>query len=69
MWNDLDYMKQKAIFTIDENTYPSSDLKKFLVDKNLHWIPLIDVGVSLLDHESIELGKKLDVFLRNVSHF
>lgn len=29
---------------------------------------MIDVGVSLLDHESIELGKNLDVFLRNVSN-
>lgn len=39
-----------------------------MVEKNLHWIPLIDVGVSLLDHESIELGRELDVFLKNVSH-
>lgn len=57
MWNDLDYMKQKAIFTIDETAYPSSSLNKLLKDKNLHWIPLIDVGVSLSDKESINLGK------------
>lgn len=49
MWNDLDYMSKKAIFTIDENAYPSSELKELLKEKNLHWIPLIDVGVSLLD--------------------
>lgn len=30
MWNDLDYMSQKAIFTIDENTYPSTRLRKIL---------------------------------------
>jgi alpha-glucosidase (family GH31 glycosyl hydrolase) len=28
---------------------------------------LIDVGVSLLDRESIDMGKKLDVFLRDVN--
>ena len=49
MWNDLDYMRQKAIFTIDETAYPSSKLKSLLENKNLRWIPLIDVGVSLLD--------------------
>ncbi len=66
MWNDLDYMKSKAIFTIDESKYPSSTLKSLLEKKNLHWIPLIDVGVSLLDKESIDEGKKQDVFLKSV---
>jgi hypothetical protein len=37
-----------------------------LKNKNLHWIPLIDVGVSLLDKESINLGTKMDVFLKDV---
>ncbi len=39
-----------------------------MLEKSLHWIPLIDVGVSLMDRESIDLGKRMDVFLRDVHH-
>ena len=30
IWSDLDYMKDKAIFTINEDVYPPSQFKSFL---------------------------------------
>ena len=55
-------MKQKAIFTLDQSQYPAEEFKGLLKEKNLHWVPLIDVGVSLNDHVGIDEGKKMDVF-------
>ena len=56
MWSDLDYMKNKAIFTNDEINYPPHKLTKLLEDHKLHYIPLIDAGVSLDDRPSITSG-------------
>ena len=53
MWSDLDYMKSKSIFTLDETNYPGDKMRSLLSDNDLHYIPLIDVGISLEDKVAI----------------
>ena len=67
MWSDLDYMKNMAIFTIDEENYPPKQMRSFLNESSLHYIPLIDVGVSLEDNKAVQAGKDMNIFLK--SHF
>ena len=56
MWSDLDYMKSKAIFTVDESSYPPAKMRTLLESKNIHYVPLIDVGVSVLDKVATNAG-------------
>ena len=69
MWSDLDYMKSKSIFTLDETNYPGDKMRSLLSDNDLHYIPLIDVGVCLEDRVAISKGKELDVFIKSKKHF
>ena len=57
VWSDLDYMEEKAIFTLDKYAYPADEFSEMLEEENVHWVPLIDVGVYLKDKESINAGK------------
>lgn len=64
IWSDLEYMNKKMIFTINELTHPSRKLSQLLVGEQLHFIPLMDVGVSVEDQPAVAMGKKMDVFLK-----
>ncbi len=66
IWNDLDSMREKAIFTIDERNYPSDKFQNMLASKELHYRPLVDVGVALSDPTSNSLGKRMKVFFRDL---
>jgi hypothetical protein len=57
MWSDLDYMDRKMIFTINEATHPPAQLNQLLRDEQIHFVPLIDVGVSVNDLPAMNLGK------------
>lgn len=48
-WSDLEYMSQKKIFTVNEQTHPSRELNALIKDEQLHFVPLLDVGVSVHD--------------------
>ena len=50
-------MEEKAIFTLDKYAYPADEFSEMLEEENVHWVPLIDVGVYLKDKESINAGK------------
>ena len=56
MWSDLDYMDQKAIFTVDTINYPPEKMRELLTNKRIHYIPLIDAGVSIADRAAMEAG-------------
>lgn len=64
VWVDLDYMKDKKIFTINEVAFPPKDLNEMIVKSELHFVPLLDVAIALNDAEAVDLGKQLDVFLK-----
>jgi len=66
MWSDLDYMDKKAIFTVDKHNYPPDQFRSFLTSRRLHYIPLIDAGVSILDQIAIEEGNKKKIFLKSI---
>jgi len=49
-WLDLDYMKNKMIFTLDEIAFPAYQLNSLFTRQNLKFMPLLDVQVSVKDH-------------------
>ena len=57
MWSDLDYMDRKAIFTVDYQNYPPEKMRDLITNKKIHYIPLIDAGVSIADRVAIQSGK------------
>jgi hypothetical protein len=57
MWSDLDYMDKKAIFTVDYQHYPPEKMRDLMINKKIHYIPLIDAGVSIADRVAIQSGK------------
>lgn len=69
-WNDLDYMNNSNMFTYDHDKF--AGLPKF-VDKlhslGMHYIPLIDPGVSASEvsgaYPPFDRGLALDVFVKN----
>lgn len=49
-WSDIDYMVSYRDFTIDDSDYRYKGLPEFvkeLNDKDMHYIPIIDAGISL----------------------
>lgn len=58
-------MNRKMIFTVNEQTHPSRELNSLIKDEELHFVPLLDVGVSINDLEAISRGKELNVFFKN----
>lgn len=68
MWSDLDYMDKKAIFTVDTSNYPPAKMSALIKNKRINYIPLIDVGVSLLDLPANNLGTTMDVFFKSVNN-
>jgi alpha-glucosidase (family GH31 glycosyl hydrolase) len=67
MWSDLDYMSSKAIFTVDAVNYPPRKMRELMISKDIHYIPLIDVGVSVQDATAITQGTAQGVFLKTRS--
>lgn len=64
IWSDLDYMHEKAIFTVDTYNFAPDKVRKLLIEKNLHFVPLIDVGVSIADSIAMNKGKEMNVYLK-----
>lgn len=60
MWNDIDYMDQYMIFTLDPVNYPREEMQKFvnkLHSNHQQYIVIVDPGVKILD--SFPLYKQL----------
>ncbi len=68
-WSDLEYMNNKMIFTVNEATHPSKDLNALIKNENLHFVPLIDVGVAIHDAEAVNMGKDMNVFLKKNNEY
>ena len=49
-WLDLDYMKNKMIFTLDEIAFPAYQLSSLFTRQNLKFVPLLDVQIAVKDH-------------------
>ncbi|XP_030765567.1 lysosomal alpha-glucosidase-like [Sitophilus oryzae] len=71
-WNDLDYMNANKDFTYDKDAF--NGLPEFVEDlhkRGMHYIPLIDPGVSGSEeagtYPPYDEGIKLDIFVQNSS--
>ena len=64
IWSDLEYMDKKMIFTVNPKTH-GDKLNTMMKEHEIHFIPLLDVGVSIYDERAMSLGKNMDVFLRD----
>lgn len=47
--------------------YPPEQVRALLVEKNLHYVPLIDVGVSIADQIAMDKGKQMNVYFKSPS--
>ncbi|CAL4155464.1 unnamed protein product, partial [Meganyctiphanes norvegica] len=71
-WNDLDYMSTAKDFTYDHEKFSGlPEFVKELHEVGMHYIPIIDPGISAAEHKDTYLpwdeGIKLGVFVRNIS--
>lgn len=57
MWSDLDYMDKKAIFTVDILNYPPSKMRDLIERRGIHYVPLIDAGISIVDQNATVMGR------------
>ncbi|KAJ8925244.1 hypothetical protein NQ315_001431 [Exocentrus adspersus] len=69
-WNDLDYMNNSNDFTYDkENFNGLPGFVKDLHSNGMHYIPLIDPGVSASEvpgtYPPYDTGIKMDIFVKN----
>uniref|UniRef100_A0A6P7H0K9 Lysosomal alpha-glucosidase-like n=1 Tax=Diabrotica virgifera virgifera TaxID=50390 RepID=A0A6P7H0K9_DIAVI len=71
-WNDLDYMNDSNDFTYNQVNF--KDLPSFvreLHSRGMHYIPLIDPGVSASEkpgtYPPYDVGIEMDIFIKNSS--
>ena len=57
-------MDQKMIFTVSPQTHGGGRLNKLMKNYQVRFVPLIDVGVCVRDSNAMQMGKELDVFLK-----
>ncbi|XP_057662919.1 lysosomal alpha-glucosidase-like [Diorhabda carinulata] len=69
-WNDLDYMNVSNDFTYDHNNF--KELPSFVNElhlKGMHYIPLIDPGISASEtpgsYPPYDVGMEMDIFVKN----
>lgn len=67
IWSDLDYMIDKEDFTINAQRFPIKEFNDWLRDEKLHWVPIIDAGVSRKFRHEVGYaeGIKRDIFVKN----
>jgi hypothetical protein len=58
-------MQDKMIFTVNHNTHGKNALNEMMSKHDVHFIPLIDVGVATRDSIAMQKGRELDIFLHN----
>jgi hypothetical protein len=46
-------MKDKKIFTINEETFPPKDLNSMMDKYQVHYVPLLDVAIAVDDKEAV----------------
>lgn len=71
MWSDIDYMDRFRDFTIDPDTYPPVEFRKFvdtLHANNQKFTMIVDPGIKVEDsYPPYVRGKELDIFLKTES--
>ncbi len=67
MWNDIDYMDGRAIFSLDPVHYPLAKVRA-LVDQlhknNQHYIMMVDPAVASRDYKPYNDGVKMDALVK-----
>jgi alpha-glucosidase (family GH31 glycosyl hydrolase) len=62
IWSDIDYMDGFEDFTIDEENFPLSDMKKIL--EKYRYIPIIDAGIKV-EGIAYEEGLRRNVYVKD----
>ncbi|RXW23660.1 hypothetical protein EST38_g2212 [Candolleomyces aberdarensis] len=73
MWTDIDYMRDRLIFTVDPQYFPMSRMREivsYLHSHNQHYIVMTDPAVgfnpnSPTPYESFNRGESLGIWLKN----
>ena len=70
MWSDIDYMNAYRDFTYDETELRYKGLPEFVKElntKGMHYIPILDAGISLRpgqNYDAYDKGKEEDLFIK-----
>ena len=72
-WSDIDYMDQKAIFTLDPVTFPIAETQELVADLHRHgqyYVNIHDPGVSTVyngsyNYTAFDRAKKMGVFIKD----
>ncbi|XP_015783274.1 lysosomal alpha-glucosidase [Tetranychus urticae] len=72
-WNDIDYMDRYNDFTYDKNNFAGlGDFVKELHSKNMHYVIILDPGVSAAEpagtYPPYDDGVKADIFIKNTTN-
>ena len=65
IWSDIDYMDHYQDFTVNEAAFPPADLKAWLKEEKLHYVPIIDAGIAIGDSKAYQEGLKQNAYIRN----
>jgi len=66
IWNDIDYMDRYADFTINTQNYKIDEMNALQEgDKPLHYIPIIDAGISRRSKNIINRMNELNVSIKS----
>ncbi|KAJ6779720.1 hypothetical protein PWT90_02063 [Aphanocladium album] len=70
MWNDIDYMDGRAIFSLDPKNFPL-DKVRALVDQlhkdNQHYMMMVDPAVARRDYKPYNDGVKMDALVKEAN--
>lgn len=73
MWTDIDYMKDRLIFTVDPEYFPMKRVREivdYLHANDQQYIVMTDPAVGYLpnsDYAALDRGTELDVFMKNTN--
>ena len=69
LWSDIDYMNLYENFQLNQTSYPTSNVTKFVTNLhalNKHYIPIVDAGIKQLwAYPSYQQGIQQNVFIQS----
>ncbi|KAK2755518.1 hypothetical protein FQN54_006458 [Arachnomyces sp. PD_36] len=68
IWNDIDYMDYRSIFSVDPLRFPMDRMRQFvdyLHDHDQHYIVMVDPAVTSRDYPAFHDGVAKDAFMKH----
>jgi len=63
IWSDIDYMIDYQQFTVNSNYDPANFTNWLSSSPGLHWVPILDPGITVGNNSAYEVGMALNIFI------